>query len=221
MSEIESFRRELKARVKRAASAPRWPLPEFDRYMQALGPRRELFEVTAASLIASVIKPRLDALLELLPSARTIDADGPHRYCCWLAASDRFPVTAKIEFAVEHDEAVEHVYVRYQAALIPLFVQFQPHDRLTVPLEQVAPERVAEWVEKRIIEFLETYLRHDRGADDLEEDIVADPACGMRLSRSDAQERSEYRGHPYYFCSPECRERFEAAPMQFVKLRPL
>ena len=221
MQKLEEFTKELRARVTAAADAPRWPASDVERYMASFRPRREQFGETARALIATVVRPRLEALARLFPTARITADEQPCRCSCWFPTSDRFPVTAKVEFAIEHDESVEHLYVRCEVYLMPVFFQFQPHDKLTAPLEQVDEERVSEWVEKRIFEFLATYLRHDRGADDLDEDLVTDPVCGMRLRRSDAREQADYRGHAYFFCSQECREKFEGKPTDFVSFRTM
>ncbi len=179
------------------------------------------FDDIAKLLANAVVKPRLDALIELFSGARTRADEQAHRYSTWFAYSDRYPVTAKLEFAIEHDQSVEQVFVRYEANLMPVFFHYQPHDRLTIPLDQFDPERTTEWVERRVFEFLEIYLRHDRGAENLDEDIVADPVCGMRLSRSDAKESADYRGHGYFFCSAECRVKFEGEPEHFVTFRTM
>jgi YHS domain-containing protein len=42
-----------------------------------------------------------------------------------------------------------------------------------------------------------------------------DPVCGKSV-RSDRAKSSVYDGLVYYFCSRECRERFEAAPQLYV-----
>ena len=104
---------------------------------------------------------------------------------------------------------------------MPVFVRFQPHDKLTIPLDATNPQQVADWVEERILEFLGTYLHHDRGQDDLEEDIVTDPVCGMRLGRSETKGHADYRGHLYFFCSTECQEKFERKPEDFVTVRTM
>jgi len=113
------------------------------------------------------------------------------------------------------------MFVRYEACLIPVFIRFQPHDKLTVRLSEIHPEQIAAWIEEQILEFLETYLHHDRGQDDLEQDILTDPVCGMRLQRPDVRAQAEYRGHPYFFCSTECREKFESKPEAFVTVRTM
>ena len=154
MSDLEQFRRELKRRITAAASAPRWPLADFEQYMAALQPRRQRFDEIAKQVVNAVVKPRLDALVKRFPGARMRTDEQAYRYSTWFAQSDRFPVTAKLEFAIEHDQSVEHVFVRYEANLMPVFFHYQPHDKLTIPLDQFNPERATEWVERRIFEFL-------------------------------------------------------------------
>lgn len=44
-----------------------------------------------------------------------------------------------------------------------------------------------------------------------------DPVCGKTISTA-AAKSAVYDGHVYYFCSRECRERFEAAPQSYLSL---
>jgi YHS domain-containing protein len=221
MSTVEEFRSKLKSRVVAAGNAPGWQSADAEAYMAALRLRRQQFDDSAKSLLATVIKPRLEAVTEPFPSARAMTDEQACRCWCWFASSDRFPITAKVEFAVEHDESVERMFVRYEGCLMPVFVRFQPHDKLTIRLNEINPEQIADWVEERIFEFLEAYLHHDRGQDDLEEDILTDPVCGMRLRRSDVRAQTDHRGHPYFFCSTECRDKFEGKPEEFVTVRTM
>ena len=46
---------------------------------------------------------------------------------------------------------------------------------------------------------------------------VQDVVCGMDLDREQTEGKSEFEGREYYFCSEECRERFENNPAQFVQ----
>ena len=45
---------------------------------------------------------------------------------------------------------------------------------------------------------------------------VKDPVCGMTIDREKAAGTSEYQGETYYFCSPVCKEKFDAHPAQFA-----
>jgi Cu+-exporting ATPase len=43
-----------------------------------------------------------------------------------------------------------------------------------------------------------------------------DPVCGMTVSRADVGGQTGYQGKTYYFCSPACKERFDAEPARFL-----
>ena len=48
----------------------------------------------------------------------------------------------------------------------------------------------------------------------------ADPVCGMSVRRTEAK-TTLHEGRVYYFCSPKCREKFEATPATYVKPGPV
>jgi Cu+-exporting ATPase len=39
----------------------------------------------------------------------------------------------------------------------------------------------------------------------------------MQVDEKNAAGRSEYQGQTYYFCSENCKERFDQNPQQYVK----
>ena len=46
--------------------------------------------------------------------------------------------------------------------------------------------------------------------------MAKDPACGMQVDEKTAAGRSEYSGKTYYFCSTQCKTRFDASPQQYA-----
>lgn len=42
-----------------------------------------------------------------------------------------------------------------------------------------------------------------------------DPVCGMSVDTNDA-ENSTYQGKTYYFCSEDCKTKFDKKPAQFT-----
>lgn len=46
--------------------------------------------------------------------------------------------------------------------------------------------------------------------------MVIDPVCGMPVNPSEAPAQSRYQGTTYYFCSRECKQRFDAQPERYV-----
>jgi YHS domain-containing protein len=47
----------------------------------------------------------------------------------------------------------------------------------------------------------------------MEKDVV----CGMQVDPAKAAGHSEFNGKTYYFCSKQCKAKFDANPAQFVK----
>jgi membrane fusion protein, copper/silver efflux system len=47
--------------------------------------------------------------------------------------------------------------------------------------------------------------------------MVKDVVCGMDIDPKDAAGKVEYEGKTYYFCTLECKTKFEKAPKQYVK----
>ncbi len=45
---------------------------------------------------------------------------------------------------------------------------------------------------------------------------VLDPVCGMNIDPAEAAGQSLYRGTTYFFCSPSCKERFDADPERYL-----
>jgi YHS domain-containing protein len=43
-----------------------------------------------------------------------------------------------------------------------------------------------------------------------------DPVCGMTVQTNTAKS-AVHNGRAYYFCSEDCRQKFEAAPTSYVK----
>jgi Cu+-exporting ATPase len=47
-----------------------------------------------------------------------------------------------------------------------------------------------------------------------------DPVCGMSVDPGEAEDISTYQGRTYYFCSAECKTKFDQKPSQFTGSRP-
>ena len=43
-----------------------------------------------------------------------------------------------------------------------------------------------------------------------------DPVCGMQVDEKAAAGKSDYNGKTYYFCSTQCKTRFDQSPEQYA-----
>jgi P-type Cu+ transporter len=43
-----------------------------------------------------------------------------------------------------------------------------------------------------------------------------DPVCGMEVNPVSAEAQSEYGGQSFYFCSVECKQKFDRNPEQYI-----
>ena len=49
---------------------------------------------------------------------------------------------------------------------------------------------------------------------------LVDPVCGMTISATDAAASSEYNAKTFYFCTQECKQKFDADPQLYLQPRP-
>ncbi len=218
MADLVEFAQRVRDELRRADREPHWEPEEAERYMTAVAARRERFEQLAVRVNELVIQPRLEMLAECFPNASVAQDEPAGRCTCWFGYCDRFPASTKVTFAVEHDVRFENVAVCYEASMMPLFIKLNERDKLTAPLDAVDDGAVADWVERRLLEFLDAYLRIDRGGEDFDEEATTDPVCGMRIARSSAAASDSFRGHAYFFCSRDCHERFVRKPTAYVEV---
>ncbi len=45
---------------------------------------------------------------------------------------------------------------------------------------------------------------------------VTDPVCGMEIEPMNAAAQTTYQGNTYYFCSQECKSKFDKDPQKYV-----
>lgn len=221
MSDLVKFAKRLEEQLAGADREPHWAPGEADRYMADVSERRHRFEEVALQLNETMIQPRLETVASYFSNANLATSETVGHCECWFGYCERFPTSTQVAFTVEHDVRFENVAVCYEVSMTPLFIRFNRHDRLTLELDEVNEERVADWIEERLSEFLDAYLRIDRGGEDFEDESVTDPVCGMRIQRAAAAASDSYCGHPYFFCSEDCFAKFQEDPAQYVQIKTM
>lgn len=221
MSDLATFARHAQEVVNDAFRPCVWKPEEQAQYMAEMADRRKQWDKVARHLIRTVVRPRLETIAKLFPNAVFADEQLPHLLSCRFEYSERFPAYTTMEFSIEHDIRFEKVILHTRTHIMPVFVRYNEQDNLLLPLDAVNDADVADWIEERLLEFLDTYLRLDSVGETATAQSAVDPVCGMLILQSAAAAMQSYCGHPYYFCSEECLVKFDKDPTQYVQIKTM
>jgi YHS domain-containing protein len=47
--------------------------------------------------------------------------------------------------------------------------------------------------------------------------MAIDPVCGMSVDEKSAPAKADYKGKTYYFCSADCKTKFQQQPDKYAK----
>ena len=179
------------------------------------------FAVVATRLHETIVMPRVTAVVRQFAEAKVTSGTTPWglRTECQLPRSARYPASTKLALSIARSPEATRGFITYSLEIIPILMAFQGECHLEFDPSSPNEAAITEWVEERLLEFVETYLRVGSEPQYQHGNLQVDVVCGMSLSAVDVDEKVTVRGHTYYFCSAACRERFAAAP-QFYLERP-
>jgi len=114
-----------------------------------------------------------------------------------------------LKFSASTDFNVTKLILTYELRIAPTLMDFDSHSVLELPLDQVDPEKAAQWVEDRIISFVKTYQSLHENEFYLKEHMVEDPVMGIRFPKFAAGATLGWKGQTYYFVSGETCSEFQ------------
>jgi YHS domain-containing protein len=179
------------------------------------------FTQVADHVAEHLIRPRMELLASYFENAEAlVEVEQTHRHHCRyrFQHTQRFPATVTLDVAVCPDAQVTSILVIYNLEILPIFFHFEGKDQIGFPLDSVDEPRLVAWIEQKIKDFLDTYLRLEETDQYQRENTVRDPVCGMQISKAWAAAQIDYRGQTYYFCVEECRAKFAENPQLYVNL---
>jgi YHS domain-containing protein len=176
------------------------------------------FAVVANQLHDEIIHPRMEAVTRQFPDAKIARTTTPFglRAECQLLRSAQYPAHTKLALSITRSPEGTRGFINYSLEIIPILMAF--HGECHLEFDPGAPDEneIAEWVEARLLDFVETYLRVGTDPQYQRNNHQIDPVCGMSVPVADVAEHLAVRGHTYHFCSAACRERFAAAPELYL-----
>lgn len=181
----------------------------IDKKMNELLEQRECFAAVARRKVDSVIRPRMDELARHFDNATITERHGDSDFhsVCEFSHTPRFPATVTFDICLLPGDDYTALTARYSLEILPVLMEFKRDEERSFPLED-ADEAMGLWVEEKIVEFVDTYLRLETHPLYQKENVVSDPVCGMQIAATAATSRVVLTGHTIYFCSEVCKEAF-------------
>lgn len=178
--------------------------------------------------IYSILLPRLHAVIKLEPFtdvtiSERIDLDGPLMRCSHsrtttltIPASESRPVSMKIVFTLGPDGPVQDAILDYRLELLPIFIKFDSHDQLVIPVEKPDDTALAEWIDDKLVGFTRTYFDVFFNHEYQERCLKTDPVMRVVFPIAFAEGNKEHLGETYYFYAAESQRAFEQDPNPYV-----
>lgn len=181
---------------------------QLDSQMKELLDQRERLALVAKHKIEKVILPRMKELSRYFDNSKVdvLHTDADYNCCCEFAHTPRFPATVRLGIALLPGKN-DTLTARYDLSIFPVLMEFNRNTEEAFPLD-CDEEVLGSWVDDRIIEFIDTYLRLETHPFYQKDNTVLDIVCGMRISSTAAASSIEKDGRTFYFCSEHCKEAF-------------
>lgn len=180
---------------------------QIDSTMKELLEQREQFGAVARRIMESVVHPRMEELLRHFDNASIVDHHGDTDfYCvCKFSHTPRFPATTSLNIGLLPGET--SLKARYDLEILPVLMEYKRDEEQSFSMDD-SDEAIGLWVEAKIVEFIDTYLRLETHPLYQKDNFVVDPVCGMQISAIAATSKIEWPGRTIYFCSEVCKEVF-------------
>ena len=177
------------------AKAPHARLEQFSKVFDEL---REVWK-PRLELLVREFGNRVKAVIHVVPSRR----DATFYFQSGSAH-------VRLSFTALTDRDFQRVILSYLLEITPTVIHYRPYAQVEFPLHAVDKAAATEWIDDRIIDFVQTYL--SMGEPELcpKDQMVEDPIARVRFPRFAAAATLERKGEKFYFISLETRRKFEA-----------
>jgi YHS domain-containing protein len=167
--------------------------------------------------VNDLIAPRLKQLQERLPNADSVSVPSPHGDSVALRlVSGVARIT--VGFSLSHDGPLEKAFLDYDLEILPVFVRFDRHDQLAIPLESGDCDygRIAQWLDDRMVGFVHTHMEMQFMPQYQGDNMVIDPVAHISFPKAFGHSSLEYGGKAYHFLSEQTRQEFEKSPSAYT-----
>jgi hypothetical protein len=159
--------------------------------------------------LSEIWKPQLDLLVQkfgdrvqvqprIVPSTREVTFEFQSRMA-----------RVSMKLSATTDREVQKLILTYDLNIVPVLMRYNPHSSIEFPLTAVDKKAAIQWIEDRIVEFVQTYLSMGENEVYFKDLMVEDPITNVSFPDFAAGATLEWQGKKYYFIGEETRREFE------------
>lgn len=131
-------------------------------------------------------------------------------------SSDACPAKVELSFRLGHDGTIENALLDYRLEILPIFIKFDSHDQLVIPIDNPSEETIGAWIDDKLVGFTRTFFEMYFTDQYQRQSLETDPVMNIRFPRAFAVGKTEYEGRTYHFYTKESLKAFENAPGDYV-----
>lgn len=169
---------------------------------------RDLFQ-PAVERIVALVKPKLQMLVEQFKDRVNVQPTVSEHLREVVLKFDTPVARTNLTFGLSHDTAVQNLVLDRSLEILPILMKFEPHARLTTPLDKLDEAQIGTWFDDQIVSFVQTYAAMHQNQYYLKDHLVTDPIAGVQMPKFAAKAQLESGGKTYYFISEETKSAFE------------
>jgi YHS domain-containing protein len=132
-------------------------------------------------------------------------------------SSDACSAKVELSFRLGHDGLIVNALLDYRLEILPIFLKFDSHDQLVVPVDNPNEEMIGSWVDDKLVGFTRTFFEMYFTEQYQKKSFEMDPVMNIRFPRAFAAGKTEYQGRTYHFYTKESFAAFESSPGAYVK----
>lgn len=227
MSSVDQLVQRLAAEVTAAGERIHSLQTEANQVFRDQAQRFKRFGALA-DRIRAIFQPRIEALAKVnvfmdIQRSVSLERQGPegrglHEETITLSVpySEECPAKVVLSFRVGHDGPIENAVIEYKLQIVPIYIEFDSHAQLLVPIDSPSDAGIAAWLDDRLVEFTRTYLALFFNDQYQRQSLEMDPVMNVSFPRAFAAGKKEYGGRTYYFYTKESLQEFEREPFEYV-----
>ncbi len=123
----------------------------------------------------------------------------------------------QLRLSATTDEDVRNVILNYDLHILPILMKYERHAELVMPLDAINEELMAQWLDDRLVQFVQTYAALHENNYYWKGHMVEDPIAHVQFPKFAAGATLDVNGKTYYFIDEETRREFEKQQQDATK----